>query len=203
MAITTYAELQAAIANWLNRDDLKTEVTDFISLGEAQINRDIRHWQAEKRATNTMNSRFTDLPSDVIEVIRLQLDNDYEPLKQIPPVRMHEMRAASNDTAGRPCHYSVIDGGFEVFPTPDDDYTATLYYRAKIPALSDSNPTNWLLSLAPDVYLYASLMASAPFLRDEDRIGVWSTLYLAGVEGVNKQSYSTKHGGPLIMRPAS
>ena len=36
MAITTYSELQSAIADWLNRSDLTSVITSFISLGEAQ-----------------------------------------------------------------------------------------------------------------------------------------------------------------------
>ena len=45
MAITTYAELKSSIANWLNRDDLTSVIPDFISLAEAQIARDVRHWR--------------------------------------------------------------------------------------------------------------------------------------------------------------
>ena len=43
MAITTYAELKTAIANWLNREDLTSVIPDFISLAEADFNRKLRH----------------------------------------------------------------------------------------------------------------------------------------------------------------
>ena len=39
MALSTYAELKTSIANWLNRSDLTTEISDdFIKLVEADYN---------------------------------------------------------------------------------------------------------------------------------------------------------------------
>lgn len=42
-----------------------------------------------------------------------------------------------------------------------------------IPRLSEQNPTNWLLEEWDDVYLYAALVETAPFLREDERIPVW------------------------------
>jgi hypothetical protein len=39
MAISTYAELQTAVANWLDRDDLTARIPEFITLAEAKIRR--------------------------------------------------------------------------------------------------------------------------------------------------------------------
>ena len=37
MALTTYTELKAAIADWLNRSDLTSQIPDFITLAEAEM----------------------------------------------------------------------------------------------------------------------------------------------------------------------
>ena len=42
MAIGTYAELQTAVANWLDRGDLTDRIVEFIDLAEVRINRIIR-----------------------------------------------------------------------------------------------------------------------------------------------------------------
>ena len=42
MAIGTYAELQTAVANWLDRDDLTDRIPEFIALAEAKMNRNLR-----------------------------------------------------------------------------------------------------------------------------------------------------------------
>ena len=51
MALTNYTGLKASIADFINRDDLTSVIPDFISLAEAQINRDIRHWKMEARSS--------------------------------------------------------------------------------------------------------------------------------------------------------
>ncbi len=43
MAITSYSTLQTSIGDWLNRADLTAVIPDFITLAEAQFNRNIRH----------------------------------------------------------------------------------------------------------------------------------------------------------------
>ena len=43
MALSTYTEVKAAVANWLNRSDLTTEIgDDFIKLVEAEYNSKLR-----------------------------------------------------------------------------------------------------------------------------------------------------------------
>ena len=39
MAISTYAELQTAVTDWMARSDLSGNAADFITLGEARLNR--------------------------------------------------------------------------------------------------------------------------------------------------------------------
>ena len=70
MALDTYANLKTAIADFLNRDDLTNSIDDFIDLAEAHMNREIRHWDMEKRATASLNTQYTALPSDFVEPIR-------------------------------------------------------------------------------------------------------------------------------------
>ena len=42
MAIATYSDLQSLVANYLARDDLSTQIVDFIKLAEVRIRRDLR-----------------------------------------------------------------------------------------------------------------------------------------------------------------
>jgi hypothetical protein len=65
MAISTYAELQAAAANWLVRRDLTARIVEFIALAEARINRVVRSRTAEREAslTATPSSRYVPCPA--------------------------------------------------------------------------------------------------------------------------------------------
>lgn len=186
MSITTYAELKAAIANWLDRDDLTSVIDDFISLTEADIDRKIRHWKMEKRATVQLDDQYSRVPTDWLESIRFYISGGqtYE-LRQASHADMINRRMSAANVAGRPQYFTMSDGAFEVFPTPDAAYTAELLYYSKTPALSDSNTSNWLLEYAPDVYLYGSLVHSAPYLADDQRIQIWASLYQSATDNVN------------------
>lgn len=195
MAITTYSELKAAIANWLVRQDLTDRIPECIALAEATMNRDIEHWRGEKRATATLDARFSAVPDDYIAPIRFQVDTVKCPLEPISPQDMHERRAMANDTAGTPEAYALVGTEFEFFPTPAESHTGTLYYRAAIPALSDSNASNWVLENAPDIYLYGSLIASAPLLQEDARLATWQPLYSGAVAAFNLESGRGKFSG--------
>lgn len=199
MALDTYANLQTSIADFLNRDDLTSAIPDFITLAEAQLQRDLRHWRMEKRATATIDARFSAVPSDYLSVIRIQPATDKTALRLVDADRMQRLRAQDANTAGRPRYFAVIGGEFEFYPTPDESYTAELLYHRTIPALSDSNTTNWLLDLAPDAYLYGALLQSAPYLQEDARIGAWGQLYGNVVNGLNRENKRGKHGATLVM----
>lgn len=195
MAITTYSELKTSIANWLNRDDLTSVIPDFISLTESDVNRNVRHWRMEQRATATLDARYTTLPTDFLEAVRFHLSVDQRPIELLTPLALQMRRENNNDTQGKPQFYAIIAGQIEVWPTPDASYTGELYYYSRTPALSDSNTTNWALTYFPDLYLYGSLSHSAPYLVDDARIGTWAALYQNAINGINSANDKAKFGG--------
>jgi len=70
-----------------------------------------------------------------------------------------------------------------------------LLYYAKVPALSDSNTTNWLLTEAPDIYLYGSLLPSAPYLDEDERATTWAQFYAAAIQQLNQASDQARYSG--------
>lgn len=177
MAITTYSELKTAIADWLNRDDLTSTIPNFIALAEAQMNRTIRHRKMVTRSTATLDTPYFAVPSDWMENIRFLLNtNPVTPLLYVTPEQMIEDQQVYS-SSGQPLFFTMIGQQFEVLPTPDSSYSAELLYYAKIPSLSDAAPTNWLLTESPDIYLYAALVQSAPYLKEDERVQVWASLY--------------------------
>ena len=205
MAISTYTELKASIANFLNRDDLTATIPDFISLAESSINNEIRHWRMETRAETTLDGQFTGIPTDWLSTIRFHLTgNGTSSLEFMSLATIQNSRAARNDSAGTPTNYSLNSGQFELMPTPDGEQSAILMYYAKIPTLSDSAETNWLLTHHPDVYLYGALLHSAPYLKEDERAQTWAALYSAAVVRVNSaSSRSTASGSGLRLKIGS
>lgn len=196
MALTTYAELQSAIADFLNRDDLTSVIPTFITLAEADMKRRIRHWRMEKRSTAVLDTQYSALPTDFIEPIRLQV-TDTAP-SQLELINMSEMidrRNLQNDTAGRPLYYTIIDGAIEVYPTPDSNYTLEMVYYSAFDALSASIASNWILQRHPDVYLYGALAHSAPYLGEDTRTAIWAGLLQNALAGIMEDDQKAKYGG--------
>ena len=201
MAISTYAELQSAVGDFLNRQDLTTVIPTFIALAEADFNRSIRHRSMLTRATATIDSQFTALPTDFLEAKNIQLNS--EPITVLRYVTMeHADLVRQRNPTGQPVYYSIVGDTLEVVPVPDASFTAELTYYKKIPALVDDTDTNWLLSYHPDVYLYGTLMQSAPYLKDDQRIPVWGSLYRQYLADVNASSDKAEFSGSALhMRP--
>lgn len=195
MSITTYDELKSSIADFLNRDDLTSVIPTFISLAEADMNRQVRHWRMEDRAVATIDSQYTSLPTDFIEAVRVMLTSpSTRRLELITNSELMDKRATS-ETAGTPAYYAIVDGSFEVYPIPDQDYSMEILYFGRITALSASITTNWMLDYNPDAYLYGSLAAAAPYLGEDQRTQIWASLYQNAISGINLEDDKAKASG--------
>jgi len=196
MAIETYSQLKTAVADFLNRDDLTSVIPTFISLAESQINRDVRNWKMEKRATAQLDTEYSKIPTDWLETIQLHIvGSGTSPIKLASRETIADKRYKNSDLSGRPLLYCHSDSSFELWPTPDEAYTIELLYYGKLDALSDSNADNWLLLDAPDIYLYGTLIHSAPYLQEDARLAVWAQLYSAAVKRLNDQSEQSRMSG--------
>jgi hypothetical protein len=202
MALSTYAELKASVADWLNRSDLTSAITDFVSLAESQMERDLRTRQMIVRANATINTEYSALPDDYLEAKSFKLTgtNPISPLVFQSINAMDDLQV-SYTSSGQPKYFCVIGGQIRVLPVPDTSYVSELIYYAKLSKLSTSNTTNWLLTLSPDVYLYGSLLQAAPYLQDDARIQVWAGLYQKGIDALNlSDERGSMTGGALMAR---
>lgn len=199
MALTTFLELKTAIANWLDRDDLTSVIPDFISLAEHQMERSVRHYKMVERSSGALDSQYSAVPADWLETIRFGISSgDTYRLEMTSLDDLMARRQSNTNIAGRPKYFAHVGETLELFPTPDATYTTELVYYKKIPALSGSNTTNWLLDDAPDAYLYGALMQAAPYLGEDERVTVWNSLYNAAVASLNAASEKTKNSASAL-----
>jgi hypothetical protein len=79
---------------------------------------------------------------------------------------------------GEPIFYADYDyNHWLVAPTADIEYPVEILYY-QLPALLDEDSqTNWLTENAPNLILYASLLEATPFLKNDQRIPVWQSMY--------------------------
>lgn len=75
-------------------------------------------------------------------------------------------------------------------PTPDAAYPIEILYYELPPLLDDTIQTNWLTDYAPQLLLYATLLEATPFLKNDERISVWQTMYDRAAAMLNGEDLS-------------
>ena len=156
MALDSYTNLKTALQAWIARGDLSADVDDMIDMFEGWCNRNLRVPRMEQEATTTA-AEYIALPVDFLELRDIQWQGN-------PRVQLEYVSPAMADiqdpigTACIPRFYSIVGDQLRLIPPPNDLTTLIrIDYWQKIPALSGTNATNWLLSLYPDAYLFGPL----------------------------------------------
>lgn len=207
MALSTYAELKTSVADWLNRQDLTAVIPDFIRLLEAQVERTLRVRQMFAETTLTINENGkVVLPDDFLSVREVRVTNSSSSqIIDVTYASPHELTLilGEGQTNGVPRVYCPGKDTIEFAPIPSGDtYTVLLQYVRKLPKLGDAGvTTNWLLVDHPDVYLYGTLLQAAPYLKNDERIAVWSGALESLLESMRvADERALKAGTPLKMR---
>lgn len=181
----TYSGLKASVAGWLNRQDLTDAIPDFIALAEAQISRrliaegPVRRMMG--RSDAVIVSEFVSLPDDFMGVRAIYLQGETRALQFVDdPEKILELKVQFPNKGGQPTHVAVVGGELQFWPwAATGSYNAEMTYWKRIPALSVSAPSNWMLTLNPDGYLYGALLQASPYLKDDARLQTWAPLYQA------------------------
>ena len=178
MAIDSYTTLRDSLARWLHRADAITQVPDFIALAEARITADLMTvrpmWQ-RSRATLTSGASTIATPDDCMAFVGCALVLTGE-LVELPVVAITSAQFSST-SAGQPVMCAVAGETLHVAPPADQDYTLEMIYHRRLPALSDSVASNWVLEQAPQLYLYGALIESSGFTGQTDKVAQWESMY--------------------------
>lgn len=207
MAIDTYDNLKLEIANYLDRDDLTDEIDTFIDIAEAEHRDTVRFREILVRAAITLadGDRTEPLPSDFAQAKYIRFENPYisfQAKKYLPPlvqVTEAELTDMARSDTGHPKHF-CIEERIEFDIEADQDYTGELLYYKTMTPLSTGSPSNELLVRAPDLYLYGALIASAPFLMNDERLDTWGKVYTRALDRVNGSERTNRRAGPQVAR---
>lgn len=215
MAIQTLSDLTSSVGAWLfGRTDLTAVIPDFIALFEAEANRTLFVRQMEARAVATIdvtvpNVDFLPLPGDFQTMRRVRLlnaTNGIKSLRYMTGGQMDDRRDRTVDTPGEPDFFSLYGSVIEFFPRPAQNYQLEMVYRTNLPALGSivsgvQVTSNWLLTMAPDAYLFGTLTQAAPYLSDDERIPTWSAGMQKAIKQLNDLSEEALYNaGPLVQR---
>lgn len=224
MALANYTDLINSIngsAAWLHRADLSSIAPDWIRLCEDTVNYgDLEvvgvdglrtgdqetSWTSASTvpATTTAQSQTVTLPTDFLEMRTLRLlvsgTTGWE-LVQRPtlPIPIGTL----TQSPGPPRTY-MVSGNTIVFDRPcDQPYNMAGLYYAKVPALTASAPTNWLMTKAPKVYLYGSIAHGAPWLGPTFNPAPWIAGFKMGLAQVRRSDARARHSNSTMRTEAA
>ena len=203
MALDTYANLKTEIANYLNRTDLTSYLDTFIDLAEARHARDLRVREMESvdtSITTVAGTQSYDLPTGYLEMRYVTWQsNPYTFLAYMSPSDFFRVYNAGVGS-GSPGYYTIVGSKIYLGKQPDAANVLELGFFKRPTALSDLNTTNDVLTEFPDLYLYGSLAETSPFLMQDERLAVWSSLYKEGVRTANESAQRGRvSAAPLQM----
>lgn len=179
MGLATYDDLKAAVADWLDREDLAGRTGDFITLAEARLNRLMG---------------FSGLAA------RVELEAAAGQAALIPPEDLRDVISLVR-ADGTPQGFHRGPGGLALEPPPEGPVRLVLDYRAR-PRLSEAAPTNAVLAEHPDLYLFGALAEAAPFLRDGEMLAVFAARLDAALTEARMREARLNTPAPLRPDPA-
>jgi hypothetical protein len=194
MALSTYAELQASVLNWLARpgDPLVAPfVPEMIVLFEAEARRRLKVGEAEQRASLVATTAAVALPPGCRQIRLVTSDGalvTYVPPDQLP------------GGSGPPYHYTLHGSELRLGPAPSGGVTLEMLYQSGVPPLSDLAPANWLLTEHPDCYLYGTLANATAFIGNDERIPLWLQGREASFASIEQADRKARWPGGLAIK---
>lgn len=165
MSISTYSDLLSEIDSYTDRTYTDARKAVWVGNAEAKFNRKLT--SSFRRMTDTTlttdSTGVASLPSGFVGL--RSIVRDYTgalPLRQVAWEALDALNPY--ELSDVPEYYAIKGTYLKVAPICEDDFNAV--YDSKLSALSASNTTNWLLTLAPDVYLTMCLAEEALFTRE-------------------------------------
>lgn len=182
MAVYTFAnrkELVDMMVDTLNRLGsavIPERALAWIVLHEARANRVLRDRNMVVRATASLIDGHIKLPNDWKEAVQVQMnDGQVKPRPLTLVTQEYADKVRAEKRLVEPAHYCIVGKYLEVVPYATNGAQIEMAYYKGVPALAADGESNWLLQEHPDYYFYGALVHSAPYLRDDERIGTWAT----------------------------
>lgn len=194
MTIASYSDLLTASANWSGRADLTARIPEFIVMAEAKMNRKLREKDmVTKDAAFSITGEYIAVPANFGGVKTFYLNTT--PKQNLEYMADELQTGYFGSKSGKPRFYNVQGSNFRFGPAPDGTYASTLVYYLKVPALTVSAVTNWIILNHPDAYVYGVQAELAGFAKDWDAAAKWVEAMYSVIDEIKRASQRDTWGG--------
>jgi hypothetical protein len=181
--VMTFDSLVENIQSYLERSDTATleKIPLFIMLAEQVIASQIKFLGNLTVNTSAMvaTQAIIDKPARWHKTVSMNITvaGKRSPvlLRKYEYLREYWPNASSTSVPKFYCDYDYTH--WLVAPTPASAYSFEVLYYERVQPLDSSNQTNWFTIYAPQALLYGSLLQAMPFLKNDERMGMWQQQY--------------------------
>jgi hypothetical protein len=191
--VLTYNSLTDLVLQYLERSDpaVVAFIPTAISLAEFEIAQDIKTLGQMEVVTANMEigNPVIQKPARWRKTVSMTLTTPTG--KQ--PVLLRKLEYLNNywpvvATTGTPLFYADYDyDNWFVAPTPSAAYAFEALCYTRLQPLDSATQTNWLTQNAPNAMLFGTLKQTAPFLKDDVRLALWSGLFDAAMAALKTE----------------
>ncbi|MGR9130774.1 phage adaptor protein [Rhizobium leguminosarum] len=197
MSITNYTELKSAISDWMARTDLTGNVADFISLGEARLNRLLGPVGTTATLTGSIGAQTLSISSLSVQEPQNLYYRQGETEYFLVPRPLGTF--STTTIQGSPSIWAIEANTISLDRPMIEAYTFRFVYLGRF-ALSDAAPTNEFLTNNPDLYLAASIVWGCTYTKDP-AIAMWKQALDEFTQEVANEN-ARKKRGQLTVDPA-
>lgn len=182
-AVMTYDSLVNDIETYLERTDQATieKIPQFIMLAEQVIAAELKFLGNLTVAESTMiqGQPVIDKPARWRKTVSMNVTVNGQKfpvlLRKYEYLREYWPEVTDEDVPKYYCDYDYTH--WLVAPTPAAAYSYEVLYYERVQPLDSTNQTNWFTEYAPQAMLYGSLLQAMPFLKNDERMGMWQSQY--------------------------
>jgi hypothetical protein len=196
----TLGQLKQMIANRLGRNSLSGMLGEFITLGEARIYNGFRDLDVVvdplriRAMLQTERTSLAALPDGFLAVERLTVPDGSGRTPSLSYKTPQEF--SQLDASASPRYYTIADGLVKVEGGQPETFTLSYYQRFK--QLLADDDTNWLLTYAPQIYLYSALIEAYQHTRDDMRAVTAARQYAAAVNALQSADMAERFSGSTL-----
>ena len=214
MSIENYNDLQAHLADTINRTDLSDAVTTFsptsldsqivraISLAEQRIQNDlmskggIGHMETVDDTVNTVGgTEAITIPKGFLALRTMAITtNPYQVLQGYGDINslFNTFPGLANS---KPQAYAIVGTNTAFLrPIPDAAYDLRIIFYKALDKLSASTTSNWLLENGVGVYVGASMVELCMYVQDYNATQIWESYYDAKLADLMRDDRVTRFG---------
>lgn len=192
MNFSSYADFRTKFQQMFDGDDISQSdisvpVMDLIiGLGERRIYRQLRSSTMDVSLSVSVTGNLAPLPADFLELkqspyVGLKVQATYAPLEALQNALNLQSGTVDNVS---PLRYSFEGDNLVFYPLQADGTVVTGRYYKQFADISTG--LNALFIRHPDIFLYAALAESGPFIGD-DRTGAWESKYESLMQAANEE----------------